>query len=110
MSRGGWRVESVIADRESRVHGQRSADSVGIIWLPAGPHPRDLAWGPTPTRRPASGRVLLTAIGGMRTTRSAFFIGRGAPPPRPRVGPSAFAEATAGQAPPREDRPPAGCC
>ena len=30
-------------------------------WLVAGPHPRDRAWGPTPTRRPASGRLLLTA-------------------------------------------------
>ena len=38
-----------------------SEGSVGISLLLAGPHPRELAWGPTPTRRPASGRLLLSA-------------------------------------------------
>jgi error-prone DNA polymerase len=36
--------------------------------LVAGPHPRDLAWGPTPTRRPASGRLLLTTASSIRAS------------------------------------------
>ena len=43
-------------DRRGRGSGpnQLLADSrraVSIYWLRAGPHPRPLAWGPTPTRR-----------------------------------------------------------
>jgi hypothetical protein len=34
--------------------------SLSAFFLAGGAPPRPLAWGPTPTRRPASGRVLLT--------------------------------------------------